>query len=699
MKIPVQFRTKARLLEQLGEQLIRNESIALLELIKNSYDADASFCKIVMEKPWDTEEGMIIIEDDGEGMDDYIIRKAWLEIGTDYKSDPHKHTLPEFTKKYRRKRLGEKGIGRFGVHKLGRDITIITRKDRKEFVVTINWDQVSKTDYIESLPVSLIQRDPEYFIESTGTRIEISKLRKAWDKRTARDCARVITSLNSPFDDDSKFRTEFSVNDSDWLERLPSLEEILSNSLFSFDVIMEGDSITDFNYRFVPWSTMDKINERNVDMSCEWIQKTCRMIVKEGKKEKPINLDDYKIGRVRFKGVIFDLDTQILNLMNIERTSLKKYLDQNGGVRVYRDSMRVLDYGEPNTDWLGLGIRRVNLPTKRVSNNLILGAVYLNAENSTDLVEKSNREGFIENDAYYTLRNAVLYALDKVESQRQIDKDSIRTTYKSKTKTEPVIASVSELEELIEKQIVEPNVKKQIYMYLDRIRTEYEHIKDTLMKSAGAGLAMFTVLHQVEKIIKELIAMSQKVASNYVLENKLKLLSSLVEGYSIIVRKTDIKKQNMNRIVKRCLDSIRFRIDSHDIQVVNMVDHDSPDWFAKCSENHVMNAMICVIDNSLWWLDYSRQKQKKIFIDIIDDPDGFISVIIADNGCGFSLPQDMMIKPFVSDKPEGTGIGLHLTDMLMKAQGGKLMFPEFNNYDIPSEFSKGALIQLAFREE
>ena len=59
----------------------------------------------------------------------------------------------------------------------------------------------------------------------------------------------------------------------------------------------------------------------------------------------------------------------------------------------------------------------------------------------------------------------------------------------------------------------------------------------------------------------------------------------------------------------------------------------------------------------------------------------------------------MMIKPFVSDKPEGTGIGLHLTDMLMKAQGGKLMFPEFNNYDIPSEFSKGALIQLAFREE
>ncbi len=699
MKIPAQFRTRARLLEQLGEQLIRNESIALLELIKNAYDADASCCQITMMEPWETDSGKIIIEDDGEGMNAKILKKAWFEIGTDYKSDLKKSKLPELTNKHHRRRLGEKGIGRFGVHKLGRVIKIITRKDKEEFVVTIKWDQVSKTDYIESLPVSIIKREPRHFVKSTGTRIEISKLRTAWTKKITRECARVITSLNSPFDDDSSFRTEFDVVDCDWLAGLPSYQEILSNSLFSFDVTIEGDTITDFEYQFVPWSSMDKIRKRHANMSCESIQKTCRMVVKEGEKKIPVNLDMHKIGRVRFKGVIFDLDTQLLNLMDIEKTSVKQYLDNNGGIRVYRDSMRVLDYGEPNTDWLGLGVRRINLPTKRISNNLILGAVYISAKSSADLVEKSNREGFIENDAYLTLRNAVLYALDRVESQRQIDKDTIRKTYKGKSKAEPVIKSVFDLEELIEKRVAEPNVKKQIYMYLDRIRAEYEHVKDTLMKSAGAGLAMFTVLHQVEKIIKELIVMNQNNVSHDKLENNLKLLSRLVEGYSIIVKKTDIKKQNLNRIIKRCLDSMTFRITHHEIQIVNMVNPGSPNWFAKCSENHVMNAIICIIDNSLWWLDYSRQKRKKIFVNIVDDPDGFISVIIADNGCGYSLPQEMMIKPFVTDKPDGTGIGLHLTEMLMKAQGGQLIFPEFNDHDIPREFSKGALIQLAFRKE
>lgn len=699
MKIPAQFRTRARLLEQLGEQLIRNESIALLELIKNAYDADASYCQITMMEPWETDSGKIIIEDDGEGMNAKILKKAWFEIGTDYKSDLKKSKLPELTNKHHRRRLGEKGIGRFGVHKLGRVIKIITRKDKEEFVVTIKWDQVSKTDYIESLPVSIIQREPRHFVNSTGTRIEISKLRTAWTKKITRECARVITSLNSPFDDDSSFRTEFNVVDCDWLAGLPSYQEILSNSLFSFDVTIEGDTITDFEYQFVPWSTMDKIRKRHVDMSCESIQKTCRMVVKEGKKEIPVNLDMHKIGRVRFKGVIFDLDTQILNLIDIEKTSVKQYLDNNGGIRVYRDSMRVLDYGEPNTDWLGLGVRRINLPTKRISNNLILGAVYISAKSSADLVEKSNREGFIENDAYLTLRNAVLYALDRVESQRQIDKDTIRKTYKGKSKAEPVINSVFDLEELIEKRVAEPNVKKQIYMYLDRIRTEYEHIKDTLMKSAGAGLAMFTVLHQVEKIVKELIMMNQNNASHDKLENSLKLLSRLVEGYSIIVKKTDIKIQNMNNIVERCLEIIMLRISKHDVQVENMISSKSQIWNARCSKNHVLNAFINVVDNSLWWLEYSRQKRKKLFVDIVEDPGGYISIIIADNGCGFSLSPELMTKPFVTDKPDGTGIGLHLTEMLMKAQGGQLMFPDFNDHNLPQEYSKGALIQLAFKKE
>lgn len=71
---------------QLGDQLIKNESIALTELVKNSYDADANTVSIYMEKVDDKDAGIIIIEDDGFGMSPEIVENVWLEPGSDFKS-------------------------------------------------------------------------------------------------------------------------------------------------------------------------------------------------------------------------------------------------------------------------------------------------------------------------------------------------------------------------------------------------------------------------------------------------------------------------------------------------------------------------------------------------------------------------------------------------------------------------------------
>ena len=71
------------------------------------------------------------------------------------------------------------------------------------------------------------------------------------------------------------------------------------------------------------------------------------------------------------------------------KTGFKGYLNNNSGIRVFRDGLRIYDYGEPENDWLGLDLRRVNQPTKRLSNNIILGAVYLKRSESSDLVEKN----------------------------------------------------------------------------------------------------------------------------------------------------------------------------------------------------------------------------------------------------------------------------------------------------------------------
>lgn len=97
---PVRFKPRARLLLQLGDQLIKNESIALVELVKNSYDADATNVNIYMDNVDTPNEGIIIIEDDGYGMSPDVVENVWLEPGSDFKSQKIKNqeTSPKFKK-------------------------------------------------------------------------------------------------------------------------------------------------------------------------------------------------------------------------------------------------------------------------------------------------------------------------------------------------------------------------------------------------------------------------------------------------------------------------------------------------------------------------------------------------------------------------------------------------------------------------
>jgi len=114
---------------------------------------------------------------------------------------------------------------------------------------------------------------------------------------------------------------------------------------------------------------------------------------------------------------------------------------------------------------------------------------------------------------------------------------------------------------------------------------------------------------------------------------------------------------------------------------------------------NTFNSIINILDNSIWWLEYAKIKDKKIFIKISGYIPEYISIIIADNGPGFSLPVEDMIKPFVSAKPDGMGLGLHIVSEVMKAHGGNLLFPDSDEVEVPEEFKKGSIIVLTFKKE
>ena len=705
---PVRFKPRARLLLQLGDQLIKNESIALVELVKNSYDADANIVNIYMENVDDPRKGIIIIEDDGFGMSPEIVENVWLEPGADFKSLLVKQNKP--SPKYKRLPIGEKGIGRFGVHKLGGTIELTTRaKGCNEVYVKIDWSEFDSYKYLNEVPIKIIERSEPILFKGTktGTTILISNLRKKWERGIAREVKRSITALASPFEENDSFKPSFEILDKPgWFDGLLNWKDVKEYALFRFKAVLEGSSITEFKYEFIPWASMTKIKSKTVTESDPLIEtlKSLKYSDEEGKVHS-INLSENKIGKVTFEGYVFDQDPFILKMGVADKDGFKKYLKSNGGVRVFRDKLRVYDYGEPENDWLGLDYRRFQQPAKRISNNNILSAVSLVREDSGDLIEKTNREGFVENKAYHDLRNSLLHVIDLVETLKGLDKKKVRDIYGPTPKSSPVMATLSEAVKYVEEKVRETEVKTQIIKYFNKIESDYKTISDNLLKAAGAGLSMSVVVHEVEKIIYEVekVLKSEK-ASERVL-SLVKHLSSLIDGYAEIIRKSSQTSENLVQIIDQSLFNTEFRLASHKIELIKEYKNFKGKSKIKVAKNLVTGTIMNIIDNSIYWLDQKGFKAienkekftKKLFINLVEE-EKYLNLVIADNGTGFLIPTDDITEPFVTAKPGGMGLGLHIANEIMEAQRGAIIFPDEGDFELPKEFKKGATIVLAFKK-
>lgn len=702
------FKPRARLLIQLGDQLIKNESIALVELVKNSYDADANTVTIYMEKADDPDNGVIIIEDDGFGMSPHTVENVWLEPGSDFKSQQIINN--KVSPKYNRLPIGEKGIGRFGVHKLGSVIEMTTKaKDSNEVFVKINWEDFNNYKYLEEVPIKIIERKtPIHFKNNTtGTNIVISKLRKKWERGIAREIKRSITALASPFEKNDSFLPVFDIIDKPgWFEGLLDWDNVKDYSLFRFKVTLEGNSITNFEYSFTPWQTMTKIKPRDINIEDNLVQTFKYIKFKnENNKSEILDLSDYAIGKIIFEGYIFDQDPFVLKLGVSDKTGFKKYLKSNGGIKVFRDGLRVYDYGEPENDWLNLDHRRFQQPAKAISNNLILGAVSIDRKNSSDLQEKTNREGFVENSAYKAFRNAILHCLDLVETLRQKDKKKLKEFYGPTPQSAPLQSTIAEAKIFVEENIKDEKIKVQIVKYFNKIEGDYKRISENLLKAAGAGLSMSVVVHEVEKILYEVEKVLKAEKGS---ERVLKLvthLSSLIDGYAEIIRKSSQSSENIISVIDQALFNTEYRLMSHQIELDKNYKSYIGQTKVKVAKNLLIGTLMNIIDNSIFWLDQkgfaaiekNESYKKKIFIGIIEE-ERFISIIIADNGTGFLIPTDDITEPFVSAKPGGMGLGLHIASEIMEAQNGRIIFPEKGDYEIPEEFKQGATIVLTLKK-
>ena len=695
----VNFSISPRILSQLGEDLIKNESIALFELIKNSYDANATSCEINFD--FSNEDlKSLSITDNGDGMDINIIKNIWLVVGTDYK----RKELDKFkkTQDQRKKRLplGEKGIGRLSVHKLGNKITLISKsKNNNEVKLSIDWNQLNSAQKIDDFIIELTENEmPEEFINSTGTKIIVEELKTNWDRRQLREVYRNITSLNSPFSDKSDTFNIHIKSNSNVFDGLPDFEEIKNSALYFGHCKISSSRIIDFQYEFKPWDSLSKIEKRSV--SIQDLSTEDRNI--QRKDNSPINLDTSGIGDIEFDIIIFDTDAQIFNYTNIEKTTVKDYLRENGGIRVYRDGVRIYNYGEKDNDWLGIDLKRVQRIGGNVSNNIIIGAVKINRNSSYGLIEKTNREGFIENESYFDFLESVDYALSLFVRQRNIDKHRLSTLYKKYRSVEPVLADLNELISVVEKKIKDKTSKDEILKYLYRINTQYHQVKEILIKSANAGLNLGSVIHTLDKLLSQLTGCINRNEKQKAIEISL-LLEKIVRGYSSMLKKSDIRQHSLSEITSIALDNYEFRFLDHSINVISNYKESTLNAYLAKAE--AISVLTNLLDNSIYWVSYSKnnKENRKISVFLTDQIKGYNSIIVSDNGPGFNLPLDIATEPFQTGKPHniGSGLGLHVAKEMMLAMKGKLLLiADKNEINFPTQIQEdkvnNAIVALCF---
>jgi len=402
------FRPRARLLSLLGEQLISDQAVGLIELVKNSYDADATRVEVAILGLSTAESTRIEVRDNGIGMSRVDIEEKWLSPAID-----HKERQKKAKSRSSRGRLpiGEKGVGRFAVHQLGRKFTLITRMaDQPEVVLEIDWDTFDSGDtFLDDVPVTLFERTPQLFTnDQTGTYMLIERARANWSEPMLAKVHRALRRLQSPHKAMSDFRISLSCPDYPAYERIDS-SDVLERAHYVFRGYVTAEGWLDYEYRCQHPALPER---RNTEDNLNLIPLAHKEMASfSGNGCGPFHLTFY----------VWDRTQEYLNQSGVARADL----DAMSGVSLFRDGLRVLPYGEAGNDWLDLDKERINNPSQRISNQQIIGFIEVQQEDTPGLRDKTNREGLIDNAAFRDLRALVRAAMNVFTSQWTRDRPRV----------------------------------------------------------------------------------------------------------------------------------------------------------------------------------------------------------------------------------------------------------------------------------
>lgn len=707
----VAFKAKAHLLKLLGDELIGDDRLAIFELVKNSYDADATHVDVVLDVT--SEDPSIVVRDySGDGMSKKTIYEKWMEIGTDSKRAKNRERSSNFN----RLPLGEKGVGRLAVHKLGRNLTVNTRaKNSPEYRIRIDWPSlINNAEYIEDAKINIEElSQPQIFAnEETGTRIEIRDLNnESWSRGDIRRLKRLLMSLVSPFAESSGFSVNLSVpgREKD-LNDVLEATDVLDRAIWKYEFTIRENGTFDYDYTFSPPSLFSGLTPRTSsekDIPLELISPSSIGNVGVHRKNRLLLTDGdlNGIGQICGTFYVYSRDRKVLNAIGAYQ-DIVNYLNEQTGVRVYRDGIRVFNYGEPNDDWLDLNVGRINAPGRKVGTNMVLANISLDLEKSYLLKEKTNREGFDDNSAYRTLKWVVKSALEKFYQLHSDDRENITEYVKtgSKKKKPDLDSRFNENIESLKTSIGRHKLEKEMGGKVNQIESDFKQMREVTLSTGLAGMNLAVIFHEVERGVEDLNTAIKNNKPQPLLLERSDHLSKLLEGFAPLLKKNEQKKFSIDALVNRVLSLSEHRFKHHNITVsCPLMTGESPSFQINGPFGLLQAALSNLVDNSIHWTRIKLETvgndyQPAVRLTTLDDwfKEG-PALVVVDNGPGFDLSPDEAIQPFKTTRPAGMGVGLYYVDKVMESIGGRLLITSGEDLEFQEPFL-GAAVVLIFKK-
>lgn len=704
-KTPIQsgessLKPKARLIKTIGEDLISNNIVAIIELVKNSYDANSPIVEVefkgIVEKITEgkKDKRIILIEgasltiyDEGDGMDLEIIEKAWMEPATNFK-----RKIENENKK--RRFTGEKGIGRFASAKLARKLDIYTKRDDdNEVVVNFDWNDFSDEEkYLEDVKTKWFVREPEK-ISKKGTILELRELNSIWDENNLRELRIALSRLLSPITPVEDFLIDLKLPEGlDDLSGLIERPETLNKPDYYIKGTVSSEGVPILKY------FSKKVNKET----------TLVIPDEDFKLRNPIRQS--LAGPFDFEFRIWNRDPDSIKLLAQEVESsvknIRSDLDDLAGISIYRDNFRVIPYGNKNNDWLNLNFRRVNNPTMRLSNNQIVGYVSIGLDTNPELKDQSNREGIVESQSFTDLKEFIILILNEVETRRYIerpreneldnpnkeglfDKFSLKTIISYLNEKLPNNKEVIALVQNKELEIQEGVKKVQDVISRYRRLTTLGQLIDVILHDGGSYLGKIDIqANTILKHIKSPTPNFQNISASA--ERIINIRADFAQLFKRIEPFGGRKRGRPKQIIVEEVIQNQFLLAHRDLEKLNILyTIPSTKNVVTIDEGELGVIIMNLINNSVHWLE-TVNHQRKIEV-ILERNNESLSIIFSDNGPGIKEGTEQAIfDPYFSTRPDGVGLGLTIVGELISEYNGE--FYLLNNGPLD-----GATFKITFK--